>query len=223
MTRRRIVLVLLAAGVALGASAGAGATGQTLQRPDLSSRAAVNNYLISIGVNPNGVVVQRGARVYAGPNCPGAAWTCTRAMQVVQLAAVQNKFECTPVAAQSVGTDQGANACFIMQGGPGKNEATCSLENTDTATPSSISQTCSIDQTNTENDNVATIKMVIGQTGVEGAQDAHQLAHVVQSNETGDNFSTIEQRISQTENTADAGCVAESEAASRISRSSRRR
>ena len=93
MRGRRITLVLLAVVVALGASAVAGAAGQGSNRIDLSSRAAINDYLRSIGVNPQGVVVQRGARVYAGPSCPGAGWTCTRATRVVQLAAVQNKFE----------------------------------------------------------------------------------------------------------------------------------
>src|SRR5215213_11450822 len=110
MIRGRIVLpVLLAVAVALRASAGAGASGQGVQRIDLSSRAAINTYLRSIGVDPSGVVVQRGARVYAGANCPGKGWTCTRATRVLQLATAQNKFECTPVAAQAGGTDQGAN------------------------------------------------------------------------------------------------------------------
>src|SRR5215212_9276108 len=142
MNRGRIVvLALIAIAVALGAAAGAGASGQGA-RIDLSNRTAVNKYLNSIGVNPHGVVVQRGARVYAGANCPGKAWHCTRATRVVQLAAVQNRFECTPVTAQVAPTNQATNDCFILQGGPGKNEAKCSLENSDTTTPSTIVQTC---------------------------------------------------------------------------------
>src|SRR5215212_3986052 len=203
MVRGRIVLfVVVAVAVTLGASAGAGATGSAVQRIDLSSRSAIDKYLVSVGVDPAGVVVQRGARAYAGPNCPGKGWTCTRATRALQLATAQNKFECTPVAAQAGGTNQGSNTCFIEQFGPGKNEAKCSLENTDTTTPSSITQSCTINQTNAAADNVATVKMVITQTAQNGDQNAGQSAAVNQTNGSGANFSTIQQTIQQTENTS---------------------
>src|SRR5437660_8927853 len=52
---------------------------------DLSTTAGVKRYLRSIGVDPAGVVVQRGRRNYAGPNCPGKAWNCTNAHKVIQI------------------------------------------------------------------------------------------------------------------------------------------
>jgi hypothetical protein len=63
---------------------------------DLSTDAAVAAYLRSVGVDPGGVVVQRGLKNYAGPFCPGAGWNCTTATQVVQVAPAggTNTFEC---------------------------------------------------------------------------------------------------------------------------------
>jgi hypothetical protein len=65
-------------------------------RVDLSSDAAVTAYLQSIGVNPATVVIQRGAKNYAGPFCPGGGWNCTTATSVVQVATGggQNELQC---------------------------------------------------------------------------------------------------------------------------------
>ncbi|HXJ48087.1 MAG TPA: hypothetical protein VNF91_02850, partial [Candidatus Acidoferrum sp.] len=62
-----------------------------------STRASVIRYLRSIDMNPRGVVIQRGARNYAGGDCPGSGWTCTTtAHPVVQVAAAggENVFRC---------------------------------------------------------------------------------------------------------------------------------
>jgi hypothetical protein len=59
---------------------------------NLSTNAKVREYLRSLGISPRGAVIQRGARNYAGPRCPGKAWTCTStAHRVVQVASAGGK------------------------------------------------------------------------------------------------------------------------------------
>jgi hypothetical protein len=68
-----------------------------LHHADFSTIAGAKSYFRSIGVNPRGVVIQRGARNYAGPRCPGRRWACTKATHpVVQIASAggRNKFVC---------------------------------------------------------------------------------------------------------------------------------
>src|SRR5688572_1468243 len=67
-------------------------------RPDLSSPAAIESYLESIGVDPSEAVWQQGLRNYAGPSCPGVGWTCVAAdAPIVQIALSggANVFECS--------------------------------------------------------------------------------------------------------------------------------
>jgi hypothetical protein len=54
------------------------------------------SYLTSLGIDPAGVVIQRGVLNYAGPSCPGTGWTCTTATKVVQVAQPggQNQVAC---------------------------------------------------------------------------------------------------------------------------------
>ena len=68
-----------------GAATAARPADRNVVAPDLSTVANVKTYLRSLGVDPRGVVIQRGARNYAGPNCPGAAWNCTTSTRVVQI------------------------------------------------------------------------------------------------------------------------------------------
>src|ERR671937_643784 len=72
-----------------------GGAGAGTARTDLSTRAGVVHYLVTHGIDPTGVVIQRGAHNYAGPSCPGRGWTCTHAARVVQISA-DNHFVCTP-------------------------------------------------------------------------------------------------------------------------------
>ena len=89
----------LVAAVALVSASGAGtSTSRNATQIDVSTRAAVAHYLRSIHVNPKGLVVQRGTRNYAGPQCPGKSWTCTStAHPVVQVAPAggKNTFTCS--------------------------------------------------------------------------------------------------------------------------------
>jgi hypothetical protein len=79
------------------ASTAAATRSALLRHTDFSTIAGAKAYFRSIGVNPRGVVIQRGARNYAGPRCPGRRWTCTKATHpVVQIAAAggRNTFLC---------------------------------------------------------------------------------------------------------------------------------
>src|SRR5690349_12495331 len=88
---RKLVLVLgvTTAAAVLIASAGARTQPANVASPgvDMSTRAGVVHYLVSHGISPKGVVVQRGKHNYAGPvpGCLSVRWTCTTAKHVVQL------------------------------------------------------------------------------------------------------------------------------------------
>jgi hypothetical protein len=86
------------AGTTRSAASTAAATRAALLRhADFSTIAGAKAYFRSIGVNPRGVVIQRGARNYAGPRCPDRRWTCTETTHpVVQIAAAggTNRFLC---------------------------------------------------------------------------------------------------------------------------------
>ena len=88
------VVAVAAAAMSIG-SAGA-STATSAQTVDLSTDQAVVSYLASLGIDPTGVVIQRGALNYAGPSCPGAAWTCATSTKVVQVAQPggQNQVAC---------------------------------------------------------------------------------------------------------------------------------
>ena len=88
-------VIALVAAASMSSSAGTAAT-PSGARVDLSTDAAVKAYLQSIGVDTSTVAIQRGARNYAGPFCPGTGWNCTTATSVVQIATPggQNEFDC---------------------------------------------------------------------------------------------------------------------------------
>jgi hypothetical protein len=80
------------------ASRAAAERGALLRHADFTTVAGAAAYFRTIGVDPRGLVIQRGARNYAGPNCPGAGWACvSTAHPVVQIAGVggKNTFFCT--------------------------------------------------------------------------------------------------------------------------------
>ena len=95
------------AAVALVSASGAATTkAQKVNKINVSTRAAVVHYLRSIHVNPNGAVIQRGLRNYAGARCPGKHWACASTKHtVVQIAKPggQNRFVCR------------SNHCVVVQ------------------------------------------------------------------------------------------------------------
>jgi trimeric autotransporter adhesin len=207
---RRVLSAALAAGaLLLTAGAGTGA----VQTPDLSSKHGVAQYLQSLGLSPDGFVVQRGAKNYAGPRCPGKAWNCTRAARVVQIgsvAAATNSFTCTPA---STGTNAATSTCVIVQSaGKGQNLATCTETTSDSA-GATVVQTCTITQTSDTGKNVARViqQVIHGPPGPAGqAQGSKQFATVTQSNNSGPNIAEVSQELRQALSTA-ATSVAQSQ------------
>jgi hypothetical protein len=146
---------------------------------DVSTVEGVKRYLRSLGIDPRGVVIQRGARNYAGPDCPGTVWNCTTAMKVVQVSSRsgdddQNRYVCRRDRGSGMETKDPTppdQSCVIVQPGGARNTATCEIRTTGrTTTPGSpISQTCSITQGGAQNTAVARLVAVMGAAaGVQG-------------------------------------------------------
>ena len=116
---------------------------------DVSTRASVVRYLRSIHVNPRGVVIQRGARNYAGADCPGKGWSCTSTTHpVVQIASSGgwNSFDCS------------TGHCAVVQVSVSAPTATA-VTNTAKCVKTGYvsSQTCSIIQSNSKANNLAIV------------------------------------------------------------------
>jgi hypothetical protein len=157
----------LVAAVALVSASGAGTTStRSATTIDVSSRAAVVHYLRGIHVDPRGVVIQRGARNYAGPNCPGRGWTCTStAHPVVQVAPAggKNDFQCS------------AARCAVVQTA----EAPLTTNTAKCVKTTGTSQSCSINQVSASANNLAIVyQSVVKTTGL--TQSAVQTAQIVQ-------------------------------------------
>ena len=120
---------------------------------DVSTRASVVRYLRSISVNPSGVVIERGARNYAGANCPGAGWSCTTtAHPVVQVASAggSNTFLCATA------------RCAVVQVSAGMATATNLAKCIQTSGP----QTCTIHQASaTANNKAVVYQRAVNSTG----------------------------------------------------------
>lgn len=190
---RRAIAVLGLATVAVFAvlpSAGATPPGPeahpALVKHDLSSVSAMKSYLRLLGIDPASVVIQRGARNYAGPNCPGAAWNCTTSQRVVQVSAAgdnddgENRFVCRrDRGSGSVTKDDSLpdQSCVIVQPGGTRNTATCDIRTT--GTTGTISQACFITQGGTQNSAVARLVAVMGSHGSE--QDVLQRIEIKQT------------------------------------------
>jgi hypothetical protein len=135
---------LCAAVVVVGGSGAGTAKVRGAAKIDVSTRAAVVHYLRSIHVNPRGVVIQRGARNYAGARCPGKGWNCASTKRpVVQVAAVsgKNMFSCS------------TSSCAVVQiaaAPTATNTAKC-IKTT------GLSGTCTINQSSTSANNVAIV------------------------------------------------------------------
>jgi hypothetical protein len=193
MSRRIPLLLLGLAAVVLGGSVGAAERPVGTSQVDLSTNKGVAAYLSSRGLNAKGFVIQRGQLNYAGPNCPGRKWKCTKKTKVVQVAKGKhgrNRADCDGSLTQTTN----AVSCIVVQNAPsGKNKARCSLEARD-VTP--VVLTCQITQTNTDGDNIARVRERVSQR--DGASQLATLnAQVTQVNGTGDNESDVNQRINQ--------------------------
>jgi hypothetical protein len=209
---------LVSAVAVLMASAGAGATGAPIKRGiDVSTPAAVKQYLRSIGVSPRGVVIQRGVRNYAGARCPGKRWKCTSTSHpVVQVATAggKNYFHCTsascavvqvaaastPNVARCIRTTGVTQECSITQSSATADNIAIVAENAVKATglTQTASVTAQINQTTTgdHKGNTACVYQNVDLTGSTVAKkgmpvtvtlNAHQSVSIAQDSSTGSN------------------------------------
>jgi hypothetical protein len=195
---RRVALFFALAASAAALIGGGSATGGTA-KADLSTRAGVVSYLVAHGIDPTGIVIQRGAHNYAGPSCPGRGWTCTTAARVVQISTKgsDNDFQCTP---SSGGFVAPPNQCTIVQvSATGKNDARCVERTGDTA----AAQRCVVLQTNTAGDNRAEVRQVVD-ANAGPTQDANQYTGIEQQNGSGSNFSHVLQDLKQSTKETDS-------------------
>ena len=225
--RTAVAAVATTCGLALTAAGGAG-TGAGTGTPDLATDQAVYAYLLSIGVDPAGVVIQRGSKNYAGPKCPGTDWICTTASRVVQVAPAsgENRVECGDPELLGVVPSApypAVNVCIAVQqlNGPpfpspseqqGDNHFRC--HERDTGNPTAVDpQECNATQTAAPGGhNHASIHMLIQQTtGV--SQTARQRVNVNQQNADGfDNHAQTYQLIEQS-STAEGAAVVQDQKA----------
>lgn len=190
----------------LTTSAGAGANGPGAI--DLSTDQAVAAYLLSIGVDSGGVVIQRGLKNYAGPFCPGAGWNCTTATRVVQVAerGGSNAFECgdpallrTNPLAVPAPTYVAPGACFAVQDAPfGTNTIEVRQERTNEnfqtlscGGPGAMQQT-------TGGQNHFNCHLVIQVKGDQLVQSGNEIAAIKQLAEGGGNHANVYLQISLT-------------------------
>ncbi|HEX9711561.1 MAG TPA: hypothetical protein VGB52_03285 [Actinomycetota bacterium] len=162
---------------------------------DLSGRAAIAEQLRSLGVDPSTAVIQGSFLNYAGPNCPGEAWSCVEGVgPVVQISdGGINIFE-------AGGGSFHEDTCTVVQSNTtGPNNASCSL----TTSTNGVTQIARITQDNGSGPNNAAVNMAATiaeavEGGVVAAFDQllEQEAAVFQENGSGPNTASIEQDLS---------------------------
>jgi hypothetical protein len=144
-------------------------------------------------------VFQRGARNYAGPDCPGAAWNCTTARHVVQISSDDddgddddngggggNTFRCTndPLA---------TTTCSVTQIGiSGTNSAECVQRTNDMAV---VVLSCTITQTNVNGSNTARIEQDANHSSADGVQNVTENAVLTQTTVNGNNRAVVVQDV----------------------------
>jgi hypothetical protein len=188
---KRVVVFVGAAAAAAALVAGASAGGEsTAAGAHLTSTSSIQRHLAKLGIDSRTVVIQRGARNYAGPRCPGKGWTCTKSSRVVQISSHRgrNSFECSPAGS---GTNSATNTCVIVQASSaGTNDAKCRMRDEGTT----VAQSCTISQVNQTGANRATVELKARLRGG-SAQDGLQTVSVGQTNASGRNVLRSEQRI----------------------------
>jgi hypothetical protein len=136
------------------ASTAAAQRAALLRHADFSTIAGAKAYFSSIGVNPRGFVIQRSARNYAGPRCPGRLWACTTATHpVVQIAVAggRNRFLCRTARCAVVQLTARRAATTLLAAPTAKpNKAVC-IKTT------GLSQSCSISQSSASTNNMAVV------------------------------------------------------------------
>jgi hypothetical protein len=200
-------LMVLPAVLADTGGGGPALTEQAISPVDLSTRAQIDQYLTSVGMDPADLVVQRGEMNYAGPDCPGAEWTCTQDTDaVLQISSSDdddddgdngddgddgdNVFVCSPPAA---GTNAATNTCVIVQTNTtGTNRAVCREHNEQEE--GMVQQSCTITQTNVSGQNIAVVDQSVLMDHEDTTQRSEQRSDISQTNGTGSNYAGVSQR-----------------------------
>jgi hypothetical protein len=181
MTFKRLLgtaIAVCAVAVLVG-SVGAGATRAPAKHAvGLSTNGGVREYLVSHGISPRGVVIQRGARNYAGPRCPGKRWTCTRSHRVIQIATGRgsNRFRCSRA------------HCVVVQ----VTKSALAASTARCIKTTGITQSCSITQTGSGPNTAIVVEIATKTSGL--TQNASQTAQIVQSASGGSNTACVLQR-----------------------------
>jgi hypothetical protein len=177
------------------ASTAAAQRGLLLRQANLETVAGAKRYLRAIGVDPRGVVIQRGPRNYAGPSCPGTRWTCTStAHPVVQLATTggKNTFLCTTgrcVVVQRTVKATSRNAGRTLAVATATNTARC-------VRTTGVTQSCSISQGNANSDDNNEAIVYESATKASGLmQTASSTASITQTARGGANRACVYQAI----------------------------
>jgi hypothetical protein len=144
------------------ASKAAARRGALLRQANFKTVAGAAAYFRAIGVDPRGLVIQRAARNYAGPNCPGTGWACvSTAHPVVQIARVggKNTFFCTSghcAVVQLTARGVAGSSRSLTASAPTKtNNAVCVKNGSGSTT--GLGQACSISQSSATNNNQAVV------------------------------------------------------------------
>jgi hypothetical protein len=201
--RKNLATTIVMLGLLLMAVVPAGAAASTPGRApsDLSSLPAIEAYLVSIGVDPGSVVIQRGPLNYAGPNCPGDGWNCTAATRVVQLSnspTAMNVFDCQPALNALA---PALNECLIVQSSADDPFETASTTNSASCDADLLAGSgkakCKIRQSSKKGSNYAEVSARITQRGAALPQSATEEADITQMSDGGRNTARITQRIDQ--------------------------
>ena len=186
-------VVVCVAIVGFASAAGAASQQQTSVQAKVATKAGAAAYLRSLGLDPASVVIQRGARNYAGPRCPGAGWNCTTSYRVFQIStssAGGNEFSCTPPAAGTQSPDK----CVIVQTATtANNVAVCKLARS--ASNVTVTQECRVTQTNSSGQNRLELKEELTLSGA--TTSVTQKAIVSQTNNSGANIVAATQRSTE--------------------------
>jgi len=211
--KRSALLAAAAIGVAVILAASAGATNQSLAA-QLSTRVGANLYLVQHGLSPRGFVIQRGARNYAGPSCPGAGWNCTTAKRVLQISTHAGQVNQTTCSAGAA-VDQPGDCEIVQASDGGDNTAECDQGTGDVQgnVSAGASQKCVIFQKTTGSGaNTAGVTQIVDTTPAPpsetfvpppppASQAATQYAGINQQSEDGSNVLDVGQSITLVETT----------------------
>ncbi len=189
------LLPALSVSVAAGALIVLTGTGAAATQPGRSAPAAITWNLAAPAALDSAtrasLVTQRGARNYAGPNCPGKGWNCTTSTRVLQISTNhgQNRVDCSSGATIT----QEPQSCLIEQTGT-NNLAYCYQRTNSSA----AAQTCVITQTGRIN--VAHVNQSVHASNSD-TQSATQTAEVNQTSSgsgyQSGNQSSIDQAVKQ--------------------------